>query len=233
LGFGICILLTLTCHGENADWRSRSLQKIETAGTLPQSEKFETLAILVRAGDQGLDSPSDAQREVSQRAIAALLASPGYGDYFASRLRSIRENSKGEPGSINRMEEAQLACFYTLRMLPSAESVRVLGEFLYDEEERVPPSLPNQPDDRHARQRELGVNFNAYYSLEAMAKLPLVAPPVPKRKRDFVSYVQDIDAWRLWYEQVKSGKRTFRFEGDPQEYSLAGPVNEAREPKTE
>ena len=31
-------------------------------------------------------------------------------------------------------------------------------------------------------------------------------------------------AWQLWYEQIKSGKRTFRFEGDPTEYDLKGPA---------
>jgi hypothetical protein len=77
---------------------------------------------------------------------------------------------------------------------------------------------------------EMGVNFNAFYSLSAFAKLPLVSPPVPRRRFDHVDYDEDIEAWRLWYEQVKSGKRTFRFEGDPNEYSLAGPVTKAAEP---
>jgi hypothetical protein len=58
----------------------------------------------------------------------------------------------------------------------------------------------------------------------------LVSPPVPTRKSNFVIYDEDIEAWRLWYEQVKSGKRTFRFEGDPQEYNLAGPVAKTAEP---
>jgi hypothetical protein len=31
-------------------------------------------------------------------------------------------------------------------------------------------------------------------------------------------------AWLLWYEQIKSGNRTFRFEGDPTEYDLNGPA---------
>ena len=39
--------------------------------------------------------------------------------------------------------------------------------------------------------------------------------------------------WREWYEEVKAGRRTFRFKGDPQEYTLDGPVAEARVPKVE
>lgn len=37
-------------------------------------------------------------------------------------------------------------------------------------------------------------------------------------------YDTNIEPWRIWYAQVKSGKRTFRFEGSEVEYNLEGPV---------
>jgi hypothetical protein len=49
--------------------------------------------------------------------------------------------------------------------------------------------------------------------------LPLTFKPTGK-----VYTPEEMLTWRLWYEQVKAGNRTFRFEGDPQEYNLQGPV---------
>ncbi len=43
-------------------------------------------------------------------------------------------------------------------------------------------------------------------------------------------YDEDIELWRIWYEQVKAGNRTFQFEGDPKHYNLEGPVAKAIEP---
>ncbi len=44
-------------------------------------------------------------------------------------------------------------------------------------------------------------------------KLPLVSKPVGTGG----DAEHDLSSWRQWYEQVKAGKRTFRFVGDPTE----------------
>jgi hypothetical protein len=48
-------------------------------------------------------------------------------------------------------------------------------------------------------------------------------PPVPQDRNWQTK--GDIEAWQLWYEQIKSGNRTFRFKGDPKDYDLTGPVS--------
>ena len=58
----------------------------------------------------------------------------------------------------------------------------------------------------------------------ALQKFPLLNKPF----KDPITQSNRADAqaaWQLWYEQVKSGKRTFRFEGDPTEYDLNGPAS--------
>ena len=40
----------------------------------------------------------------------------------------------------------------------------------------------------------------------------------------FEEYEPALASWRQWYEDIKSGRRTFRFEGDSTEYDLNGPA---------
>jgi hypothetical protein len=41
-------------------------------------------------------------------------------------------------------------------------------------------------------------------------------------------FYDDIEPWRLWFAHLRAGNRTFRFEGDPVEYTLSGPVRVAK-----
>ncbi len=70
---------------------------------------------------------------------------------------------------------------------------------------------------------------NGMLAAQALANL-IESPPLQKDPEGY--FESDVHPWQLWYEQVKAGTRTFRFKGDPQEYSLAGPVDQAREPAT-
>ena len=61
---------------------------------------------------------------------------------------------------------------------------------------------------------------NCEYAASSMKMLPLVDKPVGK---DVTGYAA-VGPWREWYERIKSGRATFRFEGDPVEYDLDGPA---------
>jgi hypothetical protein len=99
----------------------------------------------------------------------------------------------------------------TLKHLPSPETVRVLGDFLSD--------LSATPVLLHQHMKEAPM---AVYALGALAKLPIANKPADT-KQDYESE-RDLPKWQQWYEEIKSGKRTFRFEGDPTEYDLNGPA---------
>ncbi len=105
--------------------------------------------------------------------------------------------------------------------IPHPGVVRVLGEYLYDWDE-------------DEREKGLAMEFripgtpsNGLHAMNALGDL-IEKPPVQKRGESYNK--NDANVWQLWYEQVKAGTRTFRFKGDPQEYSLAGPVDRAKEP---
>jgi hypothetical protein len=147
---------------------------------------------------------------------------------------------RGHPSSNPRGAE-QLRVFYdavqpswvgfgVLKHLPSAETVRVLGSLLDDERGRyIPdPARPLHWED------EMAANFmgksNCELAVTSLAALPLVAKPVgaPSAKA-----FDDVPAWRQWYREIAEGRRTFRFEGDPTEYDLDGPVSAEKLVRTE
>ena len=93
--------------------------------------------------------------------------------------------------------------------------MRVLGEFLTDESG---PEFIVQ-DER----RDLTMSW---YAVAALSQLPLLDMPTTFGVQyDDRSVSMAVPSWRLWYEQIKSGNRTFRFKGDPTEYDLDGPAS--------
>ena len=178
--------------------------------------------------------------EVLEYAVRHLLAIPGHATYYENRIQEARKrmNEEEDPSLrsplIGEYQSTKSAAFWILSSLPSPETVKVLGEFLFDDQERVHPSPPGASEsDENLRQYETGMSSNSSLAKAAFALLPLSTKPVHRKTvhgAGFVDYPEDLQPWRLWYEQVRAGTRTFRFEGDPQAYSLAGPVTEARTP---
>ncbi len=205
----------------------------ESATQGPKGDAIERLAVGLIKTSRDDVYPSPERKEVHIVLQNAMLAVGGYGDYFSAKIREARQAfDSAETPSRRSIQKAKLMdtqadAFEILGLVPGPESVKILGEYLSDETGRVPPSPPGSKDDRMARQQDANFTPNSFYALMAIADLPLVAPPVARRKGNATIYDSDIDAWRLWYEQVKSGKRTFRFEGDPREYNLDGPTKTA------
>jgi hypothetical protein len=156
---------------------------------------------------------SDDKREIFNRAQTALLAIPGHAEYYRDRINEARRKVDVlPPDSVERgplrgmLYNEQMNGFQTLSQLPSAETIRVLGEFLFDDRGTL-------PGDGEQAAVERPISRDA---ATALSKLPLVARPVTSKE----SGREDTPTWRLWYQQVKAGTRTFRFVGDPKEYNL-------------
>ncbi|WP_035612266.1 hypothetical protein [Haloferula sp. BvORR071] len=212
----------------------RELQELANSpNSLPEDQRIEKLGWGLRRTSVNNIYISGDRLGTHAQLRDALLAIPGHAEYYAERIREAQAKRSEEsiPSKIGPLQvaltNARQTGFSTVSLLPSAESVRVLGEFLYDEEGRVPPSPPGTKDDRDKRQYATGESPSAFYALDAIAKLPIISPPVQRRRRNETKYDEDIESWRLWYEQIKAGNRTFRFDGDPKEYNLKGPVGSA------
>ena len=160
---------------------------------------------------------------------SSLLAIPGHAEYYRDRILAARlEYEAAKAGSNtdksswlrSELSRVQANGFRTMAYLPSVETVRVLGEFLADE--RGYTKIPPNPTLREFESAGLE-QPNCEAAAQAFVSLPIVSKPLVVKNWTSAGF-DDVPLWRTWYEQIKAGKRTFRFEGDPTEYDLNGPA---------
>lgn len=194
---------------------------------LPANEIIPTLGLGLLKTSHGRIYVVGDRLNVHNEIQQALLAIPGHAEYYAEQFKI--ERAKAEATNAERFtndlgtwwagyDRFRSNAFETLGQLPSPETVRVLGEFLYDERDYQSEEFIRA--NRYA-QREFGTTASG--AAGALSRLPIDYQR-GARANGKTRYLT-IESWRLWYKQVKSGKRTFRFEGDPQEYDLNGPAS--------
>jgi hypothetical protein len=222
-------------------WHERWSNLADQASTMRDEERIALFSPALMSNEGALYKGEDLELYI--RIQQLLVATPGHADFHARRIKdaqsayeqAMNPSNHGKPESNDlagenqsKLLNVQTRSFQALGNMPSPETVRVLGEFLFDPWGLDPNAKPGQFENKE----KLGQVDHAGYAMRALARLPLEtrANATPSEK---TQYWNDIDAWKLWFEQVKAGTRTFRFKGDPQNYSLAGPVSEAREPKTD
>lgn len=183
------------------------------------------------------------QREVYFRAREIALAIPGHARYYEEQIEKKRAevlaNSKKDWRELNAIQDAggtyeteagyinySETAFRILGHLPSAETVAVLGRYLNDPEGRDGKTLLGFPTDRD----DCEVTPNAAQAAAAIRKLGIEHPPFRDEKtlESYGAATEEIDAWRDWWNEVKAGKRSYRFAGDPTEYGPEGPVSAAK-----
>lgn len=208
-------------------WYEKWNNVLNAVDSIPRDEKIE---ILGKAAALGTDPRMDEEkREIFDRAQAALLAIPGHAEYYRDRINSTREKMEAALAAGNQadyqtyrhqLSDEIMYGFETLSQLPSVETVRVLGEFLFDERGYVKMPLDNTTE----KQRYDSIKHGPVYRISAksLAALPIVGRLEPPRME--FGGPEDTKAWKQWYQEIKDGKRTFRFEGDPTEYDLNGPA---------
>lgn len=200
----------------------------------PQETRFEELSWgLRKTANRNIYTEAEADA-IHVELRACLIKLGGCGDYYRDKINRAwddleMETEPGRPKESGPLKVEFTNCqregFETLALLPAPSTVGVLGEFLFDDRgrlERLPSETESQ---RNERQYQSTINSSSTYALSAIAKLPIVDPPVPRRVGNAAFYDQDIEAWRTWFKEVKAGVRTFSFEGDPREYNLRGPAN--------
>lgn len=227
--FKITIILTIfilsatKSWSHTPEWLTRRLADLERAKTLGAENRLEILGGAVTAGYQrGNRIISPAQLELSNQARIQILAIPGHAEYFGSKITDTYDlvkkgyaegkHSGQVPwyGMSNRRNEN----FPILSMLPSTETVRVLGDMLEDDWKWPGYGIEHIDGE--------GPTLD-HHALTYLAKLPFADPPtIPPTNTEEVA--DNLDAWKKWYSEIKAGRRTFRFIGDETEYDLRGPV---------
>ena len=242
----IPILLLATLLAGSADWYKhwnaagntwyeKWNNVLNTVDTLSVDERMD---LLEKAVNLGRDGPlSGEHKEIFDRAQAILLSSPGHAKYYQDKIDKMRAellaNSKKTPEERKNMqdeghdvldESTYLSdtgiAIRTLRFLPSAETVSVLGYFLNDPVLRDGKTLLGNrliPGDYTPHRS------NAELATDDIRQLGIEHPPFKDSKG--VITPDEIDAWKDWWNEVKDGKRTYRFIGSKVEYGPDGPAS--------
>lgn len=158
--------------------------------------------------------------EVYDLVQSTLLAIPGHAKYFADELERQRIDPKS---AYIRTRTTYLT--ETLKHLPSPETIQVLGHYLsdmrdipYDENPKYIEALRagkvKEPDWTPTPQ-------NAWLATYTLSNIGLRNPPfepVGNYINIRFSEPDSLPKFRKWWEDVKSGKRTFSFVGQTVEY---------------
>jgi len=213
----IFFLMCSPIFSADTDWnlwyRERTVD-LELAMKLPEQERIPNLGELVRIGYSRSDGShiEDIRLNIYSRAQSALLAIPGHAMYYEKRILRMSEEYKNLPEKIysdpiNRFLYEMKYGFETLAQLPSAETVKVLGEMLSDEWQASPgPVYGDRVFSSMAAHGALTLN-----------ELPLVDPPASSTNT-LLTGKDRIADWQVWYAERKSGLKTFAFKGEPKEY---------------
>jgi hypothetical protein len=193
----------------------------EQLSSPPTESELSNLSLGVWKLSHSSNYPIERRKEVFAAVQRKLLSLPDHAAFLEKRIRQVaalqREGKDTGPKNYDVLD------FETLGLLPSPQSVRALGSFLEEDEGKI--------SDEELRATPRDVIPTAARNLlaaRALATLGIVSPPLHNTPRT-MGYAE-VEPWLLWFKQVEAGKRTFRFEGDPNEYSLAGPVVKAAEP---
>ncbi|HEY1120307.1 MAG TPA: hypothetical protein VGE67_01850 [Haloferula sp.] len=205
-----------------AEWQGKMLQAVTDNHAKGDHEAIEKLARYVLQ----LSLPTNLEqgdRPVFRAAKGAILSLPNHGEFFSQALERAIDAEFAEArdaASAVRVDPSRDVIYLTLAELPSPQVVGLLGDLLYDDRD----PWKDEPKSDYVRPFR-----NSAYAVDTLNRIGLEGVQIIE-----VKTTRDREAalgqWKLWYEQVKAGTRTFRFKGDPNEYSLAGPVVKAAEP---
>jgi hypothetical protein len=204
-------------------WLSARESKLEEVLKLPQEERIFELGGLLRSSAfedsewvAGIIITSDDKYlknkfYLYKKLQPLLLGIPGHAEFHAKPVwesyAAYRDpDHPKHEGSLTWFSEEMRYGFQTLKHLPSPETVKALGGMLREEWEDEPdPNSEVHPAQSMAK-----------YAVTAMTLLNIrEAPSEPIQQYDAPKVLA---GWQDWYEQVKSGQRTFSFKGQPVEY---------------
>jgi hypothetical protein len=165
-----------------------------------------------------------------------MLSTPGHARYFADKLEEEHLTSDPQRFRGNFVRYAYWYLNETLVHLPSPETVAVLGHYLNDERDKPVSSAGGADTPPYPGTHMLAFEALSQMGLRDLPPMDLSiereTPPPGERwtdekwlevevKEAVASYRKKLELlteYRSWWEEVKSGKRTFSFKGQAVEY---------------
>lgn len=222
-----------------AAWEKKLLSAVETQNQAPPEVAIPKLGGWIAQVSQGMNVEK-GDRPVFHAAQKALLSIPGHAKYYQKEIESMRAEvlanarlsdeelmkmqlAGNQPIHLWEYDEFRDEAFRILSRLPSSESVAVLGHFLNDPEGRDHRDLLGHYIDGSDASP---TPPNADAAAMAIRNLGIEHPPFKTPEGPEQRYLREgeVDAWKDWWNEVKDGKRTYRFIGSPIEYGPDGPA---------
>lgn len=140
----------------------------------------------------------------------AILSIPGHAQHFADWLETERIKSL-DPSYIGQYGRVRYMYLHDILMnLPSPETVQVLGHYLGDDRDTTP---------QYSGQDGRPYPANLFIATRALMDIGINDSPVPIQVKPWEQRALDLQ--RAWWEEVKSGKRSFSFYGQNVEFRFS------------
>ena len=210
-------VISICASSSELDDRNRSLEAGQIAiwedcltSVQKKSQEEKLLALFPGLRTMSFWSEVEGHRYESEivfnRIRQEVLAIPGHAEFYSDKIE--RERAKIELGDCRGGYDLhRTMIFETLKSLPSAETVKVLGEFLIDERDTPPPRYPGQDYSNDPA--------NCHLAARALFKLGLRDVPMGGDHRPIDQTLND---YRVWWEELRTGRKTFSFKGQNVEY---------------
>jgi len=202
----LLLILAISSPAANWEiwWQERQID-LKEISALPEQEQIPRLGVYLASTGLPDATLNDMQHSVVSEARTRLLRIPGHAEFYRDRIippyLAFRTEAQGgeRSGRLNDYLNESMYGLAILSLLPSPETVRVLGEML--KEDWIYQADTTTGDD--ALRVQLSGSAGA-----AMQRLPLLDALTSNMQPD----------WRAWYAEVKSGQRSFAFRGQPVSY---------------
>lgn len=203
---------------------------IQQAGSLPAEQAIAIYGnVLKRLG--GWNRPDTL--EVFYDAQQKLLSIPGHATYYRDKINAAKDKVRSGEMLVNDWDRLLTDTFHTLQFMPSEETVEVLAEFGGDKFGRPwskePQDFKDVPalhglDDDLSTAGMGAIDIHAYHALDALG----IEPP-PYQDRAQVNELDYDRIWGGWWQEVKTGKRKYRFKGSGVLHPVNAPPGTGRE----
>jgi hypothetical protein len=164
---------------------------------------------------------------VYNEAQSKLLSIPSHATYYRNKIKAAQAEVKAGRMTLNVWSRLRIDSFQTLQHLPSEETVEVLIGFLEDNFACADSRNPEDyqiPGLESYREWDMSVRAPAASSL---ANLGIENPP--GRTDSHIDGGGVRRGWIQWWNEVKAGKRKYRFKGSSVEHPVNAPPGTARE----
>ncbi len=181
----------------------RARERLTNAASNPTWESVDKIATSLRGIARNMNPADSDDYGLYKELQSGMMEIPNHVGFLSGKLEQERQRTAhlpygvGERTSYQSMRKRYI--LETFPHLPGPETIKALGEYLYDDSDTPPPPRPGRTPG--------GISANSVLASNVLTRIGLIDPPR-----------HNLKAQKKWWEQVKAGKRWFAFHGQPVSY---------------